>query len=148
MQAPSGAALPAASPVAPARQQADTAKPQFTATVHPFVATCAVGAAARLTRLVTRDTITQPLRDWVLFNRAQRQARLRNEPIPAPTRPTAARARSWLHSLLTCDWCAGLWISAAVVTATALWRDTPAYWGTTSALTVSHAVGLLAAHDE
>lgn len=47
-------------------------------------------AAARLTRLVTEDTITEPLRVW-------------------------ASSRPFVYELVTCPWCIGFWISLATV---------------------------------
>ena len=53
-------------------------------------------AAARLTRLVTDDTITEPLRVW-------------------------ASDRRVLYELVTCPWCIGFWISLGCV---AVWWTT------------------------
>ncbi len=55
-----------------------------------FVVVCL--AAARLTRLVTEDTITEPLRVW-------------------------ASDRPFLYELITCPWCIGFWISLGCVAA-------------------------------
>lgn len=111
------------------------------------------GAAARVTRLVTRDTITAPLRHRLLYNRDQRAALAAGEMVPPPSNPLAARARAKLYELATCDWCAGLWIATAIaaLSAIATRRDQhkPAGWFTVpaGALTASHAVGWLASHE-
>lgn len=106
-----------------------------------------VGAAARLTRLTTRDTITEPLRNAVLYNRGQRQARRNNEPLPPPTSPRRAHTRLWLHTLITCDWCAGMWIATACTLAAWQWHDTTWYLIAAGALTTAHAVGWLATRE-
>lgn len=73
-------------------------------------------AAARLTRLVTEDTITEPLRVW-------------------------ASNKPFLYELVTCPWCIGFHISVACVAVwwtagqTAVWFLAP--------FAVSHVVGWL-----
>lgn len=54
------------------------------------------GAAARLTHLVTTDVITAPVREWITERADARAA----------TRP--------LGVLINCNWCASVWIVAAV----------------------------------
>jgi hypothetical protein len=54
-----------------------------------FVIICL--AAARLTRLVTEDIITEPLREWASIKPA------------------------WVYDLITCPWCIGFWISLGCV---------------------------------
>ena len=56
-------------------------------------------ATYRLTRLVTADKITEPLRIWVLD---------RSE---------------WAGYLVTCDWCLSIWISPPVALCAVLWGD-------------------------
>lgn len=121
----------------------------FTVTRVPdwMILIVTVGAAARLTRIVTRDAITQPLRDFVLFNRDQRRARRRNQALPGPRRPAAAKARAWAHTLITCDWCAGFWISALVAGAYAAWHTSHVYFYVALALTLSYLVGWLAERE-
>src|SRR5690242_20889167 len=70
--------------------------------ISPWLFVVAALAAARITRLVTRDTITQPLRLW-LINRSGVDSRL--------------------AELLSCDWCSGVWVSSAVVGTTWAWGD-------------------------
>jgi hypothetical protein len=81
-----------------------------------------VGASARLTRLVTRDTLTSPFRAWTIR---------RWGPDSKPA------------TLLTCPWCAGFWLCAAV--AASGWWARDAWWWSLPALTLtaSYAVGLL-----
>lgn len=83
----------------------------------------ATGATARLVRLIGTDVITAPLRN--------RLYELSNG--------------GFLYILATCAWCLGVWVAAAVLPAAyishgAWWFVIPA-----AALTVSYAVGLLAA---
>jgi hypothetical protein len=87
-------------------------------------------ATCRVTRLITEDTITKPARDWIHMKaqprharppgraggRAARvQARLYGEDPNAP-RP-APRAWRYLSKLVTCPWCSGFWVSAALTLA-------------------------------
>ena len=62
----------------------------------PFLLVLLVFASARLTRLVTVDTIAEPARTWLL-------RRLRR------------RFGKSLASGLACPWCLGFWASASVV---------------------------------
>ena len=59
-------------------------------------------AAARLTRLVTEDTILEPLREW-------------------------ATIHELVYELVTCPWCIGFWISLGTVAVWWLAGDT-AVW--------------------
>lgn len=67
-----------------------------------------LGSTARLTRLITEDTITGPLRARVMRRRGP-----------------DGRAYLWI----TCPWCVGLWLAFAVTLATwaawSLWADGP-----------------------
>lgn len=71
--------------------------------VCPFYATCvemlfsavmAVGAVARLTRLVVWDTILESFR---------------------------TKCRGWLLTLVSCSWCASIWVSVPVAATWGLW---------------------------
>lgn len=64
-----------------------------------LTAVLAVGAVARLTRLVTADKITEPLRDWTLA----RWARLDRTKEP-----------SGLAYLVTCPWCVSIYLSVPI----------------------------------
>jgi hypothetical protein len=114
------------------------------------------GSASRLTRLTTRDTLTKPLRDAVrnrvLFSPEQRAALAAGTALPPARSQKDADRRRWLHTLLTCDWCAGFWWSALVVVA----ARTAGRGGTRAALfeipatilTASYLLGFLAEHEE
>lgn len=91
----------------------------------PDLWTCllALGAAARLTRLITDDRITAPLRALVIRARGP---------------------ESELAYLVQCPWCLGLWMSGAVTAAAflahgAVWFTAPAL-----ALTISYLYGIAA----
>jgi hypothetical protein len=75
-------------------------------------------AAARITRIVTTDTVGQPIR--LAFSRWD-----------------------WGRELVHCPWCIGTWISLAVVAL--FYILSPSAWFTFPAvvLAVSHLVGLL-----
>lgn len=83
-------------------------------------------AAFRATRLLTRDAVTDTWRDK-LFNFAWDTEHL--EVVDGAERPTArAPWRTQVWELFTCQWCLGVWLSAA---AWAAW-----YWGGRAALAV------------
>jgi hypothetical protein len=54
-----------------------------------------IGTTARLTRLVTADTITDPLREWVAAKAKQKLSRA-----------------VWhkIDDLLVCPWCVSIWV--------------------------------------
>lgn len=84
-------------------------------------------AAYRLTRLATKDEITEPVRQ-----------RLRAMSYRATPPPVAVK----LDTLLQCPWCAGFWIAAGVVT---LRRFAPKAWTPAArVLATSAAVGIIA----
>jgi hypothetical protein len=110
-----------------------------------------VGAAARLTRLTTSDSITETARkrvlEFVRFNRAQRRALSAGHPVPPPTSPRAAAARNKVCELLTCPWCVGFWWCALVGVVGVRFGRT-AWWQLgTSVLAASYALGWLAEHE-
>lgn len=79
-------------------------------------------AAYRLTRLVTTDTLLEPLRErwWRRF--------------PPSTQP---------GYLVTCDWCTSMWISAPLVLMYSIYPTATVYVCAVFAL--SAAVGIIAA---
>lgn len=80
-------------------------------------------AAFRVTRLVTADDITAPLRDAIEV----RAARV---------------ASDRLAEFIVCPWCVGMWVAAGVAIARARF---PRTWGALARiLGISAAVGLLA----
>jgi hypothetical protein len=85
-----------------------------------------VGASARLTRLVTVDTIAGPFRAWFIG---------RYGPDSKPA------------TLVGCPWCIGFWLTTAV--AALAWCAGDSWWFVFPALvlTGSYLVGLLARID-
>lgn len=83
-------------------------------------------ATARITRLITTDRITEAPRNWTL-----RQL----------------DANGLLAYLLVCDWCASVYVGAAVAGAWWAWGDTMAFTATMAALAFSHVAGFLASRE-
>lgn len=110
-----------------------------------------IGAAARLTRLTTRDKITEPARKhvhrFVLFSAEQRRAESAGKAMPAPKRPWEARFRIWLHTLITCDWCVGFWWSAVLGLFAHRKGDRAVFQVPAGILTAAYALGLLVEHE-
>jgi len=106
-----------------------------------------VGSVARLTRLASEDTITQPIRDVLLFNRQQRKAMQAGHDAPAPKRRWASRLRVWVHGLVTCPWCVSIWLAAGVVACFWAWHDTTWMTAIGLGLTASYVTGWLAGHE-
>lgn len=115
-------------------------------------------AAARVTRLLIHDTITEPMRRLLW-------RRLGNEVPPAllesirhyvaRTQQTNPRSRSWAWKLINCPWCLGFWVSLLLTAPLAfspairalLPGPWPLWWPIT-ALAASQLVGLLLAREE
>lgn len=105
-----------------------------------------LGATARLTRLVTTDTITRPLRTWLDRKASPKFLPRETDPdtgedvgfktVPAPA------GWKWASELVGCPWCIGLWLSFGMTLA--LWQlgCYDAYTYVVYALSVSHAVAL------
>ena len=108
-------------------------------------------AAHRLTRLVTADVITQRPRDflvgWSYRRRGRPEDHVEDPPVSgwadyAETDPDAP----WLAELLTCRWCASIWIGSGIVAAR---RLAPVPWGYVArGLAASSAAALLASIEE
>lgn len=81
-------------------------------------------ATARITRLITTDRITQAPRTWL-------QLRLNPDGLAA--------------YLVTCDWCASVYVSAGVAAAL-VWGPAWTVW-VTAALAFSYTAGWLAAKE-
>jgi len=81
-----------------------------------------LGFATRLTRLAVVDDIGEPLR----------VALVKVVPI---------RTVSWVHTLITCPFCIGFWLSAAVVASWLAWGSTILWQAVAAAFTVSYLAG-------
>lgn len=108
-----------------------------------------VFAAARLTRLVTEDTITAPLRDPVLARVLRSKAeRTALAELPADQDfPPPKKFRTFVYTLLTCHWCVGFWITAAVIAAHALYSENIIYKLIAATLAASYLVGWFADNE-
>ncbi len=102
-------------------------------------------ATYRLTRLATADVISEPARQAVL-------RRVGAEPPPELDDPTAQQVVESLKdpprlaTLVTCRWCAGIWIAAAV---TAARWSAPRVWDPVArGLALSAAAVLLARAED
>jgi hypothetical protein len=71
----------------------------MTAGYLAVLALLVIGATARLARLVTADSITDPFRAWV-----NRKAK----------KKLGRKVWTWFDDLINCPWCVGLWLSMAV----------------------------------
>jgi len=92
--------------------------------ISVFSFALAVLASARLTRLATKDSITEPLR----------------------VRIVAKANKEWVETLFSCPWCIGFWISAIVIGIT--WYYHPGWLMCTEAIFAgSFLVGLLSRGD-
>lgn len=81
-----------------------------------IIALLTLGAIARITRLLTDDTLTQPLRDYLDTQAADRwYAADESHPTVLTHALTAPRRWRYLAKLTHCPWCAGFWVAAALV---------------------------------
>ncbi|MEW1679158.1 DUF1360 domain-containing protein [Streptomyces noursei] len=103
--------------------------------MEPITALTALGATARITRLLGRDTITYPLRDAIA-----RKATPQNEGDKPPG------LWSWINDLIGCPWCVSIWVGAGVTPVAIEWGNTLAYQWPAAALTLSWVTGLVAQH--
>ena len=83
-------------------------------------------ATARITRLITTDRITEAPRNALI-------RRLDPEGLMA--------------YLVVCDWCASVYVGAAVAGAWWAWGDTMAFTAATAALAYSYVAGFLASKE-
>lgn len=85
-----------------------------TITVTALVFVLAALCSFRLTRLITTDTITDQPRRWLLRRFPARVVPL-NDTNGDEVEGSATLKPRWLVELVNCDWCLGVWVSAAVV---------------------------------
>jgi hypothetical protein len=93
-----------------------------------FVFVLTALTVARVTRLVTEDTILDEPRQWLLN-------RLWNFRRPADVHESSWTPRYWvgkLHYLLTCPWCSSIWCAAGALGLLYLFTDLsiplPVFW--------------------
>lgn len=105
-------------------------------------------AAFRLTRLVTRDTITRPARTRIIRYAYESRGRalLGGDEAEVDEYPHTDDDAPKLAAFIICPWCVGLWISGFVVLAR---RYAPTAWEPLArVLAISSAVGLAGRLDE
>lgn len=85
-------------------------------------------AVARVTGLIVADTITEPIRDRIIEALDDRPATL----------------GSFLASLITCPWCAGMWVSLVAAPLVWFWGDSPVMLIPALALALSQVIGMTA----
>lgn len=107
--------------------------------MKPIVAALAVGAAARLTRLVARDSILDIPRE-----RFEHWANTRKHGENY-TIEQAENDPHWAVILVNCPWCIGFWINAATLATAARWGDRRWWRAGTTLLATSFATSALVA---
>lgn len=85
-------------------------------------------AVARVTGLIVADAITEPVRDRII-------ARLDDTP---------GSAGEWFATLITCPWCAGMWVSLVAAPLVWFWGDSPVMLIPALALAFSQVTGATA----
>jgi hypothetical protein len=88
------------------------AHPATLLSIDPVELAVDVLATYRLTRLATADEISEPWRQAVL--RRVGLSSSKDPTIPAEARVEAEDDPPRLATLVTCRWCAGIWIAAGV----------------------------------
>lgn len=83
-------------------------------------------AVARVTGLIVADSITEPIRDWVTVRLDDRPA-------------TLGQA---ITTLITCPWCAGMWVSLVAAPLVWFWGDWPVMLIVAIALAFSQVAGM------
>lgn len=85
-------------------------------------------AVARVTGLIVADAITEPIRDRII-------TRLDDAP---------GSAGEWFATLITCPWCAGMWVSLIASPLVWFWGDSPVMLIPALALAFSQVTGATA----
>ena len=100
--------------------------------------TCNAGATYRLAILLTRDTITDPLREA-----SRRRGWIRQrDGLPVEIGTRGGRTARTLYALMGCPWCVSIYLAVGVVALTRFW---PAGWQYAAlALALSGVAGFLA----
>jgi hypothetical protein len=87
-------------------------------------------ATARLTRFITTDVLFDAPRAWVVGRLIEHEGE-----------PSAIRGK--FAYLIVCDWCASVYVGAAVSGAWMAWGETMWFMGLMAALAASYATGFL-----
>lgn len=91
-------------------------------------------AVARVTRLITVDVLFDEPRTWLV----------RRVLAPNP----GGVIRNKIGYLLTCQWCASVYVGAAGAGAWYVWGETMPFMAITAALAASYVTGFLASTQE
>lgn len=114
-------------------------------------------AVARVARLVTADTITEPLRQRILERWpgpltqftgdavTDQETTRHGKPLMRVGDAYYAESPSFVGGVVECHWCAGVWIAAALVASFVLWPDV--VWWPLVALAVAHTAGIVGQID-
>lgn len=94
--------------------------------IDPVILVVYTLAAARITGLITADTITERIRDGIV-------QRLDSRPATLGT---------YVAELIQCPWCSGVWVSAAVAPLAWWWGEHPALLVPAIALAMAQLVGM------
>lgn len=98
-------------------------------TIPPWLALLIYAlAVARVTGLIVADSITEPARDWLTEH--------------LDDRPNTAGAA--IATLITCPWCAGMWVALAASPMVWFWWDAPIMLIMAIALAFSQITGMIA----
>ena len=84
-------------------------------------------AVARVTGLIVADSITEPVRDWIVGKLDDRPATLGES----------------ISTLITCPWCAGMWVSLVAAPLVWFWGDNPVMLCLGLALAFSQFTGMI-----
>lgn len=100
----------------------------------------AIGATVRLTRLLTLDVITFPIRDWLA---ARTQDASTKDKISLRVRLLA-----FVEEMVTCTWCLSIWIGVPVVAVAWSYGETGWFVVPALMLTASLVTGMILAKKE
>lgn len=84
-------------------------------------------AVARVTGLIVADAITEPVRDRIVIWLDD----------------TPGSSGAWFATLITCPWCAGMWVSLAAAPLVWFWGTSPVMLVPALALAFSQVAGSL-----
>ena len=82
-------------------------------------------ATYRLTRLITRDSITEPIREWIWRRRPPEKSKI--------------------GYLFTCEWCMSIWTASLLIASSMITAVTDVV---AAVLALSAAAGLLTAYED
>ena len=82
-------------------------------------------ATYRLTRLITRDSITEPIREWIWKRRPPEKSKI--------------------GYLFTCEWCMSIWTASLLISSSMITAVTDVV---AAVLALSAAAGLLTAYED